>query len=346
VFLWIEKKVEGNRNKRIKLDQGITDARKIKLKFIKHTIWILFSLWTGFTFVGFFTPINVLAGNIRSLTVGPWEAFWILFYGFATYGNAGWMREQVCKYMCPYARFQSAMFDKDTLIIAYDTNRGEPRGSRSRKTEKKDLQIGDCIDCKACVLVCPTGIDIREGLQYECIACSACIDACEEVMDKMQYPRELIRYTTENADDGKPIHILRPRIIIYALILIIALGSLLTHLSIRIPLEMDVIRDRNTLYRETRNGLIENVYIIRILNMDKLPHRFELRIEGIQNAKLLLEHPVIRVNADSVQQFVVRVQSDETDLSRQSTNLDFVLQSIEENHLTTRVDARFLGPVN
>jgi cytochrome c oxidase accessory protein FixG len=346
VFLWIEKKVEGNRNKRIRLDKGNTDTHKIKLKFIKQAIWILFSLWTGFTFVGFFTPIYVLAESILLFTMGPWEAFWIFFYGFATYGNAGWMREQVCKYMCPYARFQSAMFDKDTLIIAYDTDRGEPRGSRSRKTEQKDLSIGDCIDCKACVHVCPTGIDIREGLQYECIACSACIDACDEVMDKMQYPRQLIRYTTESADQGGSVRILRPRIIVYGLILIIAMGSLLTHLSLRIPLEMDVIRDRNTLYRETQNGQIENVYIVRILNMDKQSHRFELRIEGIRNAKLLLEHPVIRVNADSVQEFVVRVQADETDLSRRSTNLDFVLQSLEANHLTTHVNARFLGPVN
>ena len=140
---------------------------------IKHTVWIAFSLWTGFTFVAYFTPIDELAGELLSLNLGPWETFWILFYSFATYGNAGFMREQVCKYMCPYARFQSAMFDSDTLIVAYHPERGEPRGSRRRSVEPASVGLGDCIDCNVCVQVCPTGIDIRDGLQYECIACSA-----------------------------------------------------------------------------------------------------------------------------------------------------------------------------
>ena len=149
----------------------------------------------------------------------------MLFYGFATYGNAGFLREQVCKYMCPYARFQSAMFDKDTLIITYDATRGEPRGARTKGTDPKAQGLGDCIDCTLCVQVCPTGIDIRKGLQYECIACAACIDACDDVMDKVGYPRGLIRYDTQHGLEGKPTHVLRPRIIVYGTLLALLIAG-------------------------------------------------------------------------------------------------------------------------
>ena len=203
VFLWIEEFVEGNRNKRLKLDKAPMDARKFRIRATKHIIWIALSLWTGFTFVGYFTPIITLSSSVASLSLGGWEWFWILFYGFATYGNAGWMREQVCTYMCPYARFQSAMFDKDTLVISYDEKRGEPRGARKRTADLKDNNLGSCVDCTMCVQVCPTGIDIRDGLQYQCIGCAACIDICDDVMDKMGYEKGLIRYTTENTLDGK-----------------------------------------------------------------------------------------------------------------------------------------------
>src|SRR6188768_1058683 len=199
IFLWIERKIEGDRSARMKLDAAPASARKVTLKAAKHGAWIALSLWTGFTFVGYFTPIRDLLHATASLDFGPWETFWILFYGLATYGNAGWMREQVCKYMCPYARFQSAMFDSDTLVITYDAARGEPRGSRGRKADARELGLGSCVDCNICVQVCPTGIDIRAGLQYECIGCAACIDGCDQVMDKMGYPRGLIRYSTENA---------------------------------------------------------------------------------------------------------------------------------------------------
>ena len=220
-YLWMERKIEGKRSARMKLDKAPASAEKIRIKILKHTVWIAFSLWTGFTFVGYFTPIDELAEKLFSATLGPWETFWILFYSFATYGNAGFMREQVCKYMCPYARFQSAMFDSDTLIVAYHPERGEPRGSRRRGSDFEAQGLGACIDCNVCVQVCPTGIDIRDGLQYECIACSACIDACDEIMDKMSYPRGLIKYTTENAAQGKGQHILRPRVVVYATILLV-----------------------------------------------------------------------------------------------------------------------------
>ena len=343
-YLWMERKIEGKRTSRMKLDKAPTSAAKIRTKTLKHTVWIAFSLWTGFTFVGYFTPIDQLAIKLVSASLGPWETFWILFYSFATYGNAGFMREQVCKYMCPYARFQSAMFDSDTLIVAYHPERGDPRGSRRRGTDPKTVGLGDCIDCNVCVQVCPTGIDIRDGLQYECIACSACIDACDEIMDKMSYPRGLIRYTTENAAKSKQQHILRPRVMVYAAILLILCGALLTNLVQRVPLELDVIRDRNTLYRETREGLIENVYTLKILNMDSRTHRYTLRADGIDGMKLVLDEPEIVVPAGVVQQLIVRLQADEFNMESRSVAVKFYLQAIEANHLTAVEEARFVGP--
>jgi cytochrome c oxidase accessory protein FixG len=343
-YLWMERKIEGKRTSRMKLDKASTSAAKIRTKTLKHTVWIAFSLWTGFTFVGYFTPIDQLAAKLFSASLGPWETFWILFYSFATYGNAGFMREQVCKYMCPYARFQSAMFDSDTLIVAYHPERGDPRGSRRRGTDPKTVGLGDCIDCNVCVQVCPTGIDIRDGLQYECIACSACIDACDEIMDKMSYPRGLIRYTTENAAQGKQQHILRPRVMVYAAILLILCGALLTNIVQRIPLELDVIRDRNTLYRETREGLIENVYTLKILNMDSQTHQYTLRADGIDGMKLVTDEAEIVVPAGAVQQLIVRLQADEFNMESRSVAVKFYLQANEANHLNTVEEARFVGP--
>jgi len=261
IFLWIERRVEGDRNARMRLDkQGFT-TEKVLRKSTKHGLWIALSLWTGLTFVGYFTPIRELLTS----DPGPWEAFWVVFYGFATYGNAGWMREQVCKYMCPYARFQSAMFDKDTLIITYDEKRGEPRGKGAGK--------GDCVDCGICVQVCPTGIDIRKGLQYECIGCAACIDGCDQVMDKVGRPRGLIRYSK-----GR---VLRPRVLVYSVILgAIALAAGVS-LYLRTPLKVDVIRDRAAIAREVEGGLIENVYRLQIMNTTEQARAFEISVSGL-----------------------------------------------------------------
>jgi cytochrome c oxidase accessory protein FixG len=343
-YLWIERKIEGKRSSRMKLDKAAMSSAKLRTKIIKHSAWIAFSLWTGFTFVGYFTPIDELAARLVSVDLGPWETFWILFYGFATYGNAGFMREQVCKYMCPYARFQSAMFDSDTLIVAYHPERGEPRGSRRRGVVPNTVGLGDCIDCNVCVQVCPTGIDIRDGLQYECIACSACIDACDEIMDKMAYPQGLIRYTTENAALGKKQHILRPRVMVYASILLILCAALLTNVVQRVPLELDVIRDRNTLYRETPEGLIENVYTLKILNMDSNPHQYSLWADGIDGMKLVIDQADIQVPAGMVQQLIVRIQADEFNMENRSVPVNFHLQAIGANHLRVIEEARFVGP--
>src|SRR6478736_5921319 len=221
IFMWVEEKIEGSRIARMRLDSGAFSAEKLVKKWFKHVVWVSIGLWTGFTFVGYFTPIRELGMEFLQTRMGSWEVFWVFFYGFATYGNAGFLREQVCKYMCPYARFQSAMFDKDTLIVSYDTARGEPRGARSRKAELSTLALGSCVDCTLCVQVCPTGIDIRQGLQYECIGCAACIDVCDGIMDRMSYPRGLIRFTTQNAmargwSRAQSLRrVLRPRVLIY-----------------------------------------------------------------------------------------------------------------------------------
>lgn len=343
-FLWIERKIEGDRMKQKKLDAMPMNARKVRIKATKHAAWLLFSAWTGFTFVGYFSPIVDLGRNLLSFNLGPWETFWIVFYGFATYGNAGWMREQVCKYMCPYARFQSAMFDKDTLIISYDELRGEPRGSRKRSTDRNAAGLGDCIDCTMCVQVCPTGIDIRKGLQYECIACSACIDACDDVMVKMDYPKGLIRYTTENAMEGLKTHIVRPRIVIYALFLAIIMSLFVYSVSQRISLGLDVIRDRNRLYRETDEGLIENVYILKVLNMDAVPHDYELRVSGIEGLQLFKDMPVIRVSSGDVLELPVRLRADEAELKERSSEVIFELVATDNPALSVTEHARFLGP--
>jgi|JTFN01.1.fsa_nt_gb cytochrome c oxidase accessory protein FixG len=288
IFLWIERKIEGDRVKRMKLDKAPMSARKLGIKAAKHAVWILFALWTGFTFVGYFTPIRELGGLVVTASLGPWQTFWILFYGFATYGNAGFMREQVCKYMCPYARFQGVMFDRDTLIITYDAKRGEPRGSRSRKADPAMLGLGSCIDCGLCVEVCPTGIDIRNGLQIECIGCAACIDACDAVMGKMNYAPGLIRYDTENGmEHGWSRRqlwrrVLRPRVLVYATILLAASIALVGHMATRNPVKLDVIRDRGALAREVEDGMIENVYRLQIMNSSEESRSYVLSVSGLE----------------------------------------------------------------
>ncbi len=299
IFLWIEHKIEGDRLARIRLDAAPLSLEKFVIKSLKHTTWLVIGLWTGYTFVGYFTPIHDLA--IRAITwqLGPWETFWILFYGFATYGNAGFMREQVCKYMCPYARFQSVMFDKDTLVITYDGRRGEPRGSRPKSAKARERGLGDCVDCGICVQVCPTGIDIRKGLQYECIGCAACIDGCDQVMDRMGYPRGLIRYATENAItnllDASATwrRVLRPRVLVYAGILLAIFAATAGSLAMRNPLKVDVIRDRGALAREAAPGVIENVYRLQVMNTDESPRRYTIEAAGLPGIAVVgVEQPL------------------------------------------------------
>jgi cytochrome c oxidase accessory protein FixG len=293
IFMWIERRIEGDRNARIRLDAAPWTFDKVWRRGAKHGAWITVALWTGFTFVGYFTPIRTLWAQSFTLDFGPWEWFWVLFYGFATYGNAGWMREQVCKYMCPYARFQSAMFDKDTLIISYDAARGEPRGSRSRKADPKALGLGHCIDCKLCVQVCPTGIDIRNGLQYECIGCAACVDVCDDVMERTGYPRGLIRYDTQNGmTNGWTraqlwARVRRPRVLVYTGVLVIIVAALATSVAQRSPFRVDVVRDRDTLARLVDDGRIENGYRLQVMNATESTQHYSLSVTGVEGAKII-----------------------------------------------------------
>jgi cytochrome c oxidase accessory protein FixG len=343
-FLWMEWLTEGRGAARRKLDRGPWTANKIRRKILKQTLWVAFALWTGFTFVGYFTPIRELGEKVLSLSLGGWESFWILFYGFATYGNAGYLREQVCKYMCPYARFQGAMFDRSSLIISYDEVRGEPRGSRRRDEDPRLKRLGDCIDCTMCVQVCPTGIDIRKGLQYECIACAACIDACDGIMDKMGYPRGLIRYSTQNAMDGKPTRVLRPRIFVYGALLGALSVGFVTALILRTPLEFDVIRDRNALFRESRPGYIENVYMLRVINKDVVPHTYRLDVEGLSSARLETEPAMIAVDAGAVATVAARVLVEDGLLPTGGHDLSFLLAAESDTGISALKRSRFFTP--
>ncbi len=307
IFVWMERFTEGNRSQQIKLDKAPWSANKILRKTSKQVLWISFAAFTGFTFVGFFSPIESLAAEVAALHLSSWELFWVAFYGIATYGNAGFLREQVCKYMCPYARFQSAMFDRNTLIISYDKARGEPRGSRGRGAVQLAGQ-GDCIDCTLCVQACPTGIDIRKGLQYECIACAACIDACDAVMDKVGTARGLVRYSTQAEIEGRPVRLLRPRIVVYAAALTMLTAGFAFAVAHRTPVDLDVLRDRNTLYRELDDGRIENVFSVRIINKDQRGHEFRLSSVGLANATIDSDAPTQHVNAEDVKTVVVRVR--------------------------------------
>ena len=345
VFLWIERKIEGDRPKQMKLAQLPWNHReRLVKKGTKHFAWLLFSLWTGFTFVGYITPIRELTHEFINFSLGPWEMFWVLFYGFATYGNAGWLREQVCLYMCPYARFQGAMFDQNTLIISYDTIRGEPRGSRKRSEDYKSAGKGDCIDCTLCVQVCPTGIDIRNGLQVGCIACAACVDVCDSVMDKMGYPEGLIRYTSENAMEGKSWKLLRPRVLIYTGLLTAIGAALVIAVLLRVPLKVDVLRDRNMFYRETPEGQIENTYMLKVMNMDNETHRYVISVRGVDGLHLHTEGPDVTVAAGVVAEVPVRLQAAPHNLSQRSTPVYFRLQAADDEKLAAEQTSKFFGP--
>ena len=313
IFLWIERKTEGDRSARMRRDGGPWNADKIGRKTGKYLLWLTVALVTGFTFVGYFTPIRELGGEFVRWELGSWEIFWTFFYGFATYGNAGFMREQVCKYMCPYARFQSAMFDKDTLIVTYDAERGEPRGARSKKADLATLNLGACVDCSLCVQVCPTGIDIRNGLQYECIGCGACADVCDTVMDKVGYPRGLVKYSTENAINQHWTkaqtlrHVLRPRVLIYIAILGTVVTAMAVSLALRVPFKVDVVRDRGALARIAEGGHIENVYRLQIMNATEATQQFHISVSGLPQLTVASENDVT-IASTQARWVAVRVQ--------------------------------------
>ncbi|MES2934105.1 MAG: cytochrome c oxidase accessory protein CcoG [Pseudomonadota bacterium] len=349
IFMWIERQIEGPRSARMRLDKQPWTSDKLLKKIAKHGAWGLLACWTGFSFVGYFTPIKILQHEVLTLALGPWELFWILFYSLATYGNAGWLREQVCKYMCPYARFQSSMFDQDTLIITYDQERGEPRGALGSKAEAVPSKLGDCIDCTLCVQVCPTGIDIRKGLQYECIGCAACIDACNSVMDKIAKPPGLIRYSTDHAMrehwsiKQMQQRVLRPRVLIYSALLVLIVVAFGSALILRTPLKLDVIRDRGAMGREVEHGMIENVYRLQIMNTAETAHRFKIRVSGIDSITLATPDEVL-VEATGSLAVPVRLRVDHGKGLTGSNPIAFHLQALDDATVQVKEKAVFFVP--
>ena len=348
IFLWIEKKTEGDRSARMRRDDAGFSLEKWGRKSAKHGLWLALALWTGFTFVGYFTPIHELAAEFVHGALGSWEIFWVFFYGFATYGNAGFMREQVCKHMCPYARFQSAMFDKDTLIVTYDALRGEPRGARSKKVDIAQSKLGACVDCSLCVQVCPTGIDIRNGLQYECIGCGACADVCDTVMDKMGYARGLVKYSTENAINQRWTraqtlrHVFRPRVLVYTAILWSVIFAMLISLATRDPFKVDVERDRSILARQIEGGRIENIYRLQVMNASETLLQVHVQADGLPGLVVETDHNLM-VDAAQSRWFVVHVQLPFEQAAPGSHTIHFHVQS-QDRSTTVTEKAVFIVP--
>lgn len=340
IYIWFEEKIEGSRNKRMKLDERPMDVDKFWRKTLKHTAWVAVALLTSLTFVGYFTPIGQLFIDFFTFSAGFWAVFSVLFFTVCTYGNAGYMREIMCTHMCPYARFQSAMFDKDTFTVSYDARRGEQRGPRPRKLTHEQVHekgLGDCIDCNLCVQVCPTGIDIRNGLQYECINCGACVDACNGVMDKMGYPKGLISFTSEEELSGGKTHIVRPKLVGYFVVLLVMIGLLTANLMMRVPLEVDIIRDRNSLYRETNDGLIENVYTLKVLNKSQTQYAYSIEVLGLPDYRFIGDTN-ITVDGGEVYSVPVSVATDAYNLEEPVTEIYFRVSTTNSDGDTVEVE--------
>ncbi|BBP81692.1 iron-sulfur protein [Pseudomonas tohonis] len=342
MFMWVEQRTQGDRNQRIKLAAAPWGVEKVARNVAKHGLWLAISLATAVTFVGYFTPVRELATELVTLQAGGVSLFWVLFFTAATYVNAGWMREQVCIHMCPYARFQSVMFDKDTLIVSYDAARGESRGARKKGSDPKAQGLGDCIDCTVCVQVCPTGIDIRDGLQIACIGCAACVDACDSVMDKMGYARGLVGYSSERALEGGHTHLLRPRLIGYATALVLMIGAFGWLLASRSEISVDVIKDRG-MFRENAAGEIENIYNLKLINKTQLSHRY--RLELAEGEGLRLQAPAeVSIEAGEILELPVSVAQEDDTLGGGSRELVFRITSLDGDTATATADSTFVSP--
>ncbi len=340
IFMWAEQVSEGDRHQRINLDKQAWNVEKLWRRSLKHILWLGFAFLTGLTFVSYFYDMRSLIVDAYNVNLPLVAVFWVGFFTAATYINAGWMREQVCMYMCPYARFQSAMFDKDTLIVSYDSQRGDPRGSRKRGEE--GASKGDCIDCTMCVQVCPTGIDIRDGLQYECINCALCVDACDSIMDKMEYDRGLIRYTTEHQLDGKAWTWKRPKLIGYGLAMIAMVSAFSFVLISRVPLELDVLRSRGMLFQEVPGGYVQNIYTLKVLNMDKQDRVYNVRVTGLPDYQMAPDEP-ISVLAGEIGEVAINLLVNPDLLTRVNTPIRFEVQT-EDGALGAFSKSTYIGP--
>ncbi|KJY70313.1 cytochrome c oxidase accessory protein CcoG [Vibrio nigripulchritudo] len=339
MYIWFEEKLEGSANKRRKQDSGNLSSNLVFRKTLKHIAWWAIALITGFTFVGYFVPVKDLVIDFFTLNASFWPVFWVVFFAACTYGNAGWMRSIMCIHMCPYSRFQSAMFDKDTYIVGYDTKRGETRGGRSRKADPKSLGLGDCIDCDLCVQVCPTGIDIRDGLQYECINCGACIDACDKTMDRMGYEKGLISYTTEHRLLGHKTHIMRPKLLGYGVVMILMTGLFLFQIASVEPAGMSVLRDRNQLFRMNSEGLVENTYTLKIINKTQERQEYTLSVEGLSDVRWYGAQTV-HVNPGEVLNLPLSLGADPDKLRSPISKIQFILS--DSDQFTVEVESRFI----
>lgn len=352
LYVWVERIIQGDRNARKKLDESPWGIQKLWKKGVTHFIWLVIGLLTGGAWVFYFNDAPTLMEQILHFDVPPTVLGWIIALTLSTYVMAGFARQQVCKYMCPYARFQSAMFDRDTLIISYDEQRGEPRGKFKEKEEKG---YGDCIDCSLCVQVCPVGIDIREGLQYECIACGLCVDACNDVMDKLSLPKGLIRYDTtvnqELRDEGKKepsfwAHIFRARTYYYTAIMLAVAGVMLYSLLNRAPLELHVLHDRNPLFVKLSDGTIRNGYDIKVLNKTHEDREYKIKLSGLDNAEYRMNGTGavdvnrFRVFADSVGHFRLFLKAPKQ--AQERHDITFHLEELDTK-VTDEVDSVFIS---
>ncbi|WP_129142134.1 cytochrome c oxidase accessory protein CcoG [Modicisalibacter coralii] len=343
LYLWVETLAEGPRHRRIRRDSQPMNAAKLARKSLKHGLWLMIAVATGVTFVGYFTPIRGLTVDLATLSASGWAWFWIGFFTLFTYLNAGWLREQVCLYMCPYARFQSVMFDKDTLVVSYDAARGDPRGARRRDLDHRATGQGDCIDCGLCVQACPTGIDIRDGLQYACIGCAACIDACDDVMDRLDAPRGLIRYTTEHALEGRRTRLWRPRLLGYLAALLVMTGLLVWALSTRVPLDIDVQRDRNQLYDLTAAGDLRNVYTLQVRNLDRHAHDFRIAVRGIDGLRLTSDAE-LHLAGGASRRLPLQLTAPPAALDGPGRTISIAVSAVDAPAIALTKEARFLGP--
>ncbi|MGR5298216.1 cytochrome c oxidase accessory protein CcoG [Vibrio mediterranei] len=339
MYIWFEEKLEGSANKRRKQDSGKLSPNLIMRKGLKHLAWLAIALATGFTFTGYFVPIGALVSDFFTFNASFWPVFWVLFFAGCTYANAGWMRSIMCIHMCPYARFQSAMFDKDTFIVGYNSQRGETRGPRSRKADPKKLGLGDCIDCDLCVQVCPTGIDIRDGLQYECINCGACIDACDKTMDRMGYEKGLISYTTEHRLSGKHTKVMRPKLLGYGSVLLVMIALFFVQISAVDPAGLSVLRDRNQLFRVNSDGLVENTYTLKVINKTQQEQQYTLSVSGLENATWY-GRQTISVEPGEVYNLPISLGANPEQLSSPVSTIQFILS--DSNDFSTEVESRFI----
>lgn len=352
MFISVEHFFEGDRNKQIKLDKQAWSLEKLWRKSGKHGMWVLIAFITGATFIGYFVPIRELllglvpvrdVNGMLRLDAHPAAVFWTLFFTGMTYLNAGWLREQVCKYMCPYARFQSVMYDSDTLAVHYDATRGESRGARKPKEDFREKGLGECIDCSWCVQVCPVDIDIRDGMQYECINCGLCVDACNAVMDKMEYPRGLIRFTSEDELASGHTHFVRPRLFGYCFAVIVMIGAFVYTVATRNPVEVDVIRDRGArMYRVVGNE-VQNVYTLKVSNKDQQPHRYKVRIES-DYPYHVAKYRAIEVLDGETFSLPLRISIARDALPKEKNAIKIYVESLSDANIWAQEESIFIGP--